>query len=59
MFAVVIIILGLLGPPAVLVSMAKDAKSKANKERSKKLYIAAVIYLIIGLGSCGVIIASI
>lgn len=52
----IIILLVLLGPPIIFMVLGKN--SKQNKKRAKIFYILGVVYLIIGLGSCGILLSG-
>ncbi len=45
----------MFGPPIVLTIIGSN---KSDKKKAKTFYIAAVAYLIIGLGICGTIISN-
>ena len=45
-------ILGLWFGPPIIMAIIGIAKFKKNRELAKKLFIAAVIYLLIGGGIC-------
>ena len=55
MLIIPIILLVMFGPPIVLTIIGSN---KSDRKIAKNYYLIAVIYLIIGLGTCGAIIAS-
>ncbi|WP_111308683.1 hypothetical protein [Confluentibacter sediminis] len=46
------------GVPLILIITGIALRNK-NKSTSKKLFIAAVVYVLIGLGVCGVLLTNI
>lgn len=55
MLIIVFILFIMFAPPIILTIIGSN---KSDKKRAKTYYIAAVAYLIIGLGICGTIISS-
>ncbi len=53
----ILVLLAMFGVP-VLFSIIALFLRKKKPEVAKKLFIAAVIYLVIGLGTCGLMINS-
>lgn len=49
-------IFGLWFLPPIILTIIGIAKFKKKRETAKKLFIAAVVYLLIGGGICGAII---
>ena len=54
---VVIIFMILLGPPVLFGLLGYFYGRKEQKQTSKVFYIIAVVYLVIGLGICGSLVA--
>ncbi len=52
-----LIIFGLFGIPLILIVLGFNIKKK-RPNAAKALFITAVLYLIIGLGSCAIIISQ-
>jgi len=47
---IIIILILMFLPPILLIYIGKE--SMPNKKRAKTFYILAIVYLIIGLGTC-------
>ena len=50
---IILLVLFLLFGVPILLLILGFTKRKNNKEVSKKLFIAAIVYLLVGLGFCG------
>jgi heme O synthase-like polyprenyltransferase len=52
LWIIILVLFLLFGVPIFLLILG-FTKRKNNKEVSKKLFIAAIVYLLVGLGFCG------
>jgi hypothetical protein len=54
MVGILSILVIMFAPPVGLIVLGR--KAWLNKQKAKKFYIAAVVYLVIGLGTCATIL---
>ena len=55
---IILIILGVMFGPPVLLVVSGVKVGKTDPQRAKVFYILAVVYVVVGLGSCLTILAG-